>query len=464
MNRVTRVLIVLLSITVVALPALAATFEFHGDLNHRFNLYSNHAEFYSGAGSLEKGVANTKQVGKEGSNTTWGDIKYRLWTTAATNDGKVKGVYAIELGALRFGQQSKAGTGFSGDGVNIETRWAYTDLQLPNSDTARVKIGLQPFKVNSFVWNETAMGVVFNSALSDTKYQLAWMRGKEFFNSDDENQDSVDALSARFDLKPAEGTKLGLFVLFQHSNPTGAPGAVDAGGYEIKKLGDVDIDLYTLGVDGGTKAGDIFINWDALFQTGSIDNAAFTGLNGAATGDFDLSAFLLHGDVGINLGTTTVTFTSWYASGDDNENDQNFDAFIATDVDRFESVVLFEGGYTDDNYGTERPYILDKGLFLNKIAVDYKVNEKLQVGGAVLYLMTAEDIEYVDDNAAAQANSDIGVEIDAYGSYKLYENVELAINAGFLAAGDAMDAFEDDRDGSGEEDIYRITSRLRYKF
>ena len=40
----------------------------------------------------------------------------------------------------------------------------------------------------------------------------------------------------------------------------------------------------------------------------------------------------------------------------------DFDAFLSTDVDRFDSFVLFEGGYTDDNYGTERPYILNKGF------------------------------------------------------------------------------------------------------
>ncbi len=231
-----------------------------------------------------------------------------------------------------------------------------------------------------------------------------------------------------------------------------------------KRLGDVALDIYTIGIDGGLKSGKFFANWDAMYQTGSVDNADFLGLNGSASGDFDLSAYLLHGDIGMNIGATKVTFTSWYASGDDNENDNKFNAFMSTDVDRADSIVLFEGGYANDTYGTERPYILDKGMFLNKIAVDHKVNDTVKVGVAVLYVMTAEDIEYVDDNGNRQANNDIGLEIDASISYKIYDNVELALNGGYLVSGDAMDAFEYNRDGKGEENIYRVTSRLRYKF
>lgn len=466
MSRFMKVLVALLAITAVAAPAMAATFEFHGDLNNRFNLYTNKSGFYGQGNALEKGIANSKVVAKDDSNTTWGDVKYRLWTKASTNDGKVTGVYAIELGAMRFGRTGTGksrGAGYSGDGLNVETRWAYTQFQLPGVESkARVTIGLQPYKVNGYVWQETAAGV----KLTGDMYELAWMRGKELFNSSttaDQDQ-SGDSFSARVNLKPAEGTKLGLFGLYQTQNATGAVGAVDAGMYGLKQFGNVDFDIVTLGVDGGLTAGTIFVNWDAIYQSGEIRNAAFTGLNGTASGDFDLNAYFLHADAGINIGASRVTYTTWYASGDDTDDDQDFDGFLSTDVDRFESVVLMEGGYTDDNYGTERPYILNKGLFLNKLAYDRKQTEKLKFGVSAIYLMTAEDIEYVDDNGALQSNSDLGIEFDAYVSYKLYKNVEFAINGGYLFAGDAMDAFEADRDGDGEENIYRITSRVRYKF
>jgi hypothetical protein len=326
-----------------------------------------------------------------------------------------------------------------------------------------VTIGLQPYMVNKFLWSETAAGVKFTTDL----YELAWIRGKELFNSStttDSKLESGDSLSARFNLKPAEGVKLGLFALYQHQNASSTASAIDAGKYSVKQLGDVDMNLYSFGVDGGLTSGNVFVKWDAIVQSGEFNNTGFTGINGTATGDFDLTAFLLHADVGVNLGASRVTFTSWYASGDDDDTDQDFNAFMSTDVDRFDSIVLMEGGYTDDNYGTERPYLLNKGMFLNKIAYDRKQTEKLKFGVSALYMMTAEDIEYTDDNGNAQSNSDLGLEFDAYVSYKLYKNVEFALNGGYLVAGDGMDYFEVDRDGDGEENIYRITSRLRYKF
>ncbi len=453
--------------------AMGATFSFHGDLNNRFNLYSNRVDFYGSAGSLEQGVADTKVVGDKETNTTWGDVKYRLWTEAATNDGAVKGVYAIELGAMRFGRGGTGksqGAAFSGDGLNIETRWAYTDFQIPGVESkARVKIGLQPFSVNKYVWQETAAGVLLDGAAYGANYTLAWMRGRELFNSGNgDNNESLDSFVGRVDLQPTEEIKTGLFVLYQHENADGPQGAVDAGKYGLKQFADVDMNIYTLGVDGSfvtpTSYGNAFVNWDAMYQTGEFDNVAFTGVNGGATGEFDLSAYFLHGDVGVNVGRSRITYTAWYASGDDDANDKDFDAFLATDVDMFDSIVLFEGGYTDDNYGTERPYLLDKGLFLQKLAVDHKATDKLKFGVAALYLMTAEDIDYVDDLGRSQSEDQIGVEVDGYVSYMLYPNVELAANAGYLFGGDALDFFEINRDGDSQEDLFRSTARVRYKF
>lgn len=463
----------LMAIVLSAAPAAAATFEFHGDFNNRFNVYTNHSDFYSSAGTMENSIVddtntlnrdNTKVIGSDERKTTWGDIKYRLSTEVLSDDGNIKGVYAVELGAMRFGRNDSRGGGatYSGDGVNIETRWAYTDFVLPNTEDARVKIGLQPFALNSFLWNETAMGVAFSNRVDDMKYQVAWMRGKEHFSGDND-QDSSDAFSARFDIKPAAECKVGLFALYQRSDPN-SNGAIDAGTYEVKKFDNVDMDLYTVGADGKASMDNFFMNWDAMYQFGDIDNTSFTGLNGNATGDFDVSAFLVHGTIGMDMGATRISYTTWYASGDDDDSDSDFDAFLSTDVDRADSIVLFEGGYSDDNYGTERPYILNKGLYFNKVAVDRVCSDKMKVGGALLYMLTAEDVEYTDDNGNSRSNDEIGFEVDAYATYMIYENLEFSLNAGYLFAGDAMDVFEAEQNGNSDEDIYCLTSRVRFKF
>jgi len=136
------------------------------------------------------------------------------------------------------------------------------------------------------------------------------------------------------------------------------------------------------------------------------------------------------------------------------------------DVDNFDGVVIFEA-LTDDNYFSERPYLLDKGFIMNKIALDYKVTPKLKVGAAGLYMLTAEDIKYTAaENSAAVSENSVGFEIDAYFKYMLFKNVEFAFSAGYLLAGDAMDYWEETaiQNGSADEDILKLNARVRYKF
>jgi hypothetical protein len=83
-----------------------------------------------------------------------------------------------------------------------------------------------------------------------------------------------------------------------------------------------------------------------------------------------------------------------------------------------------------------------------------------------MYMMTAEDIEYTNATGGSESEEDIGFELNGYLKYMLYKNVEFKINAGYLWAGDAMDAFEtgSDRDGSSDENIFGSSARIRYKF
>ena len=63
--------------------AQAVKFEFHGDLDHRFTVFTDQVRF-PGSAELVDGSANDNI----------GEVKYRLWTTAATDDDQVKGVFA----------------------------------------------------------------------------------------------------------------------------------------------------------------------------------------------------------------------------------------------------------------------------------------------------------------------------------------------------------------------------------
>jgi hypothetical protein len=469
MRRFALLLGVLLAVGIAG-SAQAVDFAVHGDLISRFNLYTDQAKMFRGSETISSSPFSGRVIEKDGIDESWGEIKYRMWFEASTNDGKVKGVYAIEVGSTRFGfdlagppaSTGKSGGGaFSGDGVNIETRWAYTDFQLPGvASKARFMIGLIPFTVNSFVWDETVMGVQFKGAAGPVDLTLAWVRGREDFNDDtnDKTFEDLDAFLARVDFKPTKDSKAGLFALYQGRNPGSdtIAGFTPASHYQVKLLPAVDFDIYTLGTDGSwtipTGFGNAFVNWDLIYQGGSLDdNTAISR---------DVSAYFAHADVGVNFGKARLTYTVWYASGDDNPVDDKIKNFMSTDLDRADSIIFFEGGYTDDNYFTEAPYILDKGLFFNKLALDCKASDKLSLGAAVLYLQTAKDLTI----GAGKKEKGLGTEIDAYLSYMLFADMEVAINAGYLIADDGMDAFETVQDGKSDADVFRSTARVRYKF
>ena len=474
MKRLKFALVVLIVLGLTA-PVLGAEFAFHGDLNNRFMLYTNQSGFYSGAG--DNSTAAAKQLKDGGVSDAWGELKYRLWTEAATDDGAVKGVFAIEIGAVRYGRAGGTGAslggGFSGDAVNIETRWAYTDFQLPMVESkSRLRMGLLPFTANKYLWEETVGGVNLYGGGDNMDYQFSWVRGFEVQRTSTTAADDVDGYLARFNFKPGDGFNIGVFGLYTHggANGTGANGAISASGYEMKSFASaVDFDIYHVGVDGGFKSGNFFVDWDLIYQSGDLDNVTFTDSAGNVTANtsVDLSAYYARVSAGLKMGDLKFTYTLAYASGDDNGTDKDFDGYMAVDVDNFDGVVLFEGGYTDDNYFTERYYVLDKGMIMNKLALDYKASDKLKVGAALLYMFTAEDIKYTEAvNGTSVSESDLGLEFDAYISYMLYKNVEFAINAGYLLAGDAMDYFEEAsiQNGSSDEDIFRSTARIRYMF
>ncbi len=473
MSKKLGLIMIALLVVAFVMPSFAADVKIKGDFNNRFMVYTNHNDWLAS----EKGVIHNGTVAE-----TWGEAKYRMWFDASTNDGKVKGVYAFEIGGLEYGKPGSTGKSvggsYSGDAINIETRWLYTDFQLPWAcEKARIRMGLQPFKVNSYLWSETIMGVTSDFVAGPVDFQLAWVRPyRDPVKDDDSDVEDLDSFYARVNFKPVDGVKAGVFGLYMTGDPDESNPAnymtITSQNYQIKKLANnTDLDLYVFGTDGKANLGTFFVRWDLMYEGGSIDGANFSErYNGVdynksvMNEDFDVSAWFAHVDLGMNIDKMQFTYTFWYASGDDDGSDSDFDGFIAIDIDRSDSICIMEGGFTDDDYFTEKDYMLDKGMIFNKLAFDFKADKKLKLGASLLYMMTAEDIEYIDNNGKKRKENSLGVELDAYLKYKLYDNLEFAVNAGYLFADDAMDFYEVDRDGSSDEDIFISTCRVRYKF
>jgi len=471
----------------IVFPVYGFNIKINGDINNRFEATNNAESIstyptgsknndfsYDNGTNLSKApgsgfLGNTDDdSGGESNNAQFGETKARLWVTAASDDNKVKGVWAIEVGALKYGSNASVGKGsggaLSGDGVNTETRWLYAGFQMPGIEhDSRLRAGLQPVKVNKWLWTETAMGVRYFGKTALVDYDVGWMRAQDNLTDDDQNDNAV---YARLTFKPESvDMKLGVFgVYFSQGEDTTSAYDLstvpyDGTGASSSNLYD-QTDIY-LGVDGKWNIGKFSLNWDAIFQFGDVE---FTEnvVNGGTDNELDRNGYFLHLDVAHQCTKALKsTLTWWYASGDDNPNDGDADNYDNIDSDVGGSVIIFEDAITDDNEWTDAPYLLDKGFQMVRFRMDYAFTGKLTTSLALNYMLLAED--------ALNGENDVGFEVDLYAKYKIWKGLTFNVAFGYLFAGDALDAFASNATAANgfngdADDIYRLTGGFRYKF
>lgn len=451
-------------------------FSFHGEFDHRFILYTNQinftpsnkartsltttasgtrADLWPWEGTVPPGSppgtrpeilsghAQTEEPPDlprlDGVADTLGEIRYRPRMEVRTRDGFATGLIELELGGIRFGASGQfRGGSFSADGVNIETRLAFANL---NFSEHHLTMGLIPFNANHYLWNEATAGIQLAGPLSDLlSYRVAWVRGREDRRRPEDvlrleepppgGLSDMDGIHARIDATFGD-SRLGAFALYQF----GAQDAEDqfpfgtfvyAEGYSLFQFPTVDFNLLSAGVDGQLNFGGAFIRFDGIFQAGTFRNVNFFAADnfrenfGNAEADAlarelcpqDTAGALLPAEVLDNLSTvaisptgmcspeitqtafaarlqagyelptgTTITGTFSYVSGDDNPADTDWGGFLSTDVDVFDSAIFHQGVLANDTVHRQDPYLFDKGYLLAKVLVEQRLGD-LTLGAA----------------------------------------------------------------------------------
>ncbi len=478
-------------VCLMAYPAYAVDFKIHADINNRFEVTNNaeaiasytngsktndwsiyyggteYAPYLRGHGFLGNTNDDSGEAtGDDSNDHFYGETKARLRFEFTTDDNMAKGVWAMEVGALKYGAGGSIGRshggGLSGDGVNTETRFLYVDFQNPLvSHSSRLRLGLQPIKLNKWLWTETAMGVRYFGSTQMVDYEAAWVRAQEDFTNET-NDD--DAFFAKVTFKPKWedlSLKVGLFFCtLSQGNDTSNLYDPDGNAYGGPSF-TYDQDDYYFGIDGGMQWQSFFANWDFIYQWGSVDFDENVVENGTDD-SLDRSAFFIHTDIGYHWTPRfTTTFMFWYASGDDDPNDGDADNYDNIDTDVPGDVVIFEQQVTDDNSWTDAPYLLDKGFVFFRLKADYQVTKKWTIAPAVAYMQLAED--------TYNGDKDVGWEMMLFSKYNIWKNLNFNFAAGYLIAGDAMDAWTSDASSANNydgdaDDMWRITAGIRFKF
>ncbi len=447
----------------MATTASAFNFEFHGkmwqtiggtdnDQALQSKLKSGKTNYFGYSNAAGDEQLNVKGAEKksyydilgddEGNSIDFGLTKARLRFEGNTDDGRAKFVYGLEVGSVNWGDKNK-GFGLSGDGINQETRFAYAQIQIPGtSQNHYLRAGLQPTKINHWVWTETAAGLTYHGKANDAKWMAGWYRGDEDRAG---NSSDNDYFLVKGSTKITSDFKMGLFGIY-----------VDAGDEDTYGITDIDFtegshdqyddETYYLGLTGELN-GPIFGSFDLIYQGGDIK------FDTAGIQDLDHSAYLGDLTVGYKFDDRFKLYANFlYVSGDDDYSDSDADNFNSIDVDVKVGIILTKDSLLGDcdRFVTDSPYIMDQGLINYSLTGEYQLNQENHFRAAIRYLQLAEDFALGDD--------EIGTELDFWYKYKYNKNVALRFEAAYLFADDAL-AFEGDAD-----DLYTVAAGIQFKF
>ena len=442
----------------MAASASAFSFDFHGTMWQTLGGTDNEAALQS---KLKSGKTNyfayNDQLNVKGAEkagyydvmsdnntaTTFGLTKARLRFEGTTDDGRAKFVYGLEVGTVNWGEKDK-GFGLSGDGVNQETRFAYAQLQVPGlNQNHYVRAGLQPTKINHWVWTETAAGLTYHGKAGDSKWMAGWYRGDE--DRAGNNTDN-DYFVLKGENKITSDVKLGLFGVYVNAGNEMTYTVTDLD-FTAGTEDEYDDETFYVGLTGELN-GPIFGSFDLIYQGGEVD---FTD---SAIKDLDHEGFLGDLTVGYKFTDKFKMYGNFlYVSGDDDMSDDSADNFNSIDVDVKVGIIFTKDSLLGDcdRFVTDSPYIMDQGLINYALFGEYQLDPKNHFRAAVRYLETAEDA-YLDDD-------ELGTEIDFWYRYKYNKNVTLRFEAAYLIAGDALDTSEGDAD-----DMYTVAAGIQFKF
>jgi hypothetical protein len=118
-----------------------------------------------------------------------------------------------------------------------------------------------------------------------------------------------------------------------------------------------------------------------------------------------------------------------YLSGDDDPNDEDFDAYVQVADNRvFGEIADFYHGLVsndtiDEDFG---------GVHIFNVDMEAALTDRLNTALEAYYFLAAEDDNYGGED-------DIGFEVDAYLNYEITEDLAGMLAAGFFAPGDAAE-------------------------
>jgi len=435
MKRLLLCLVVLMAVFALVMPTYAAEMKVNGIWNTKAYAVDN----YDGYDDTDDSYQYVTQ-------------RMRMYFNFIASEN-LKLVYKNEIdfqwGDSAFVTNRNDGGGRGGDSVNLETKNIYLEFMVPDTPV-KASIGLQGITLHKgwFVSDDFS-AAKFDMNFDPVSITAYWagLAGLERGDTDSSNDWWHLVASGAY---KAENMDARLSFAYE------------------KRTNDVtsanqpkDDDLYML-------MGEFNMSFDmvSFFVIGASNFGEADGDGASAATNRDYSGYM--GNVGVNVALDMATIRAQviYASGDD-EGDFD-DDFQALNGQTFSWSELMSDGYTydlnpalDQIGGSNHP----SNMYAVNVGADFKPTDTTTIKLDVYYIGMVEDRTVAGDD-----EDEIGIEIDARLTQKIYDTLSLTVIGAYLFAEDGYGVYNGDPDagaaqasGSGD-DAFQVGVGLDFKF
>jgi hypothetical protein len=429
MKRLLICLVALIAVFALVMPASAAEMKVNGIWNAKAWARDN----YDGDDDTDDATQYVTQ-------------RFRsYWNWIASENLKLvyKNEIDIEWGDTGPQNGRNSGGGLSGDSVNLETKNIYLEFMVPDTPV-KATLGLQGITLHKgWFISDDAGGARFDMNFDPVSITAYWIGVDGLEANDSVSSDDVwqAAVSGAY---KAENMDARLSLAYQRNDN-------DLTSNDVPESDD----LYLLMGEFGMSFDMVSFDIVAATNFGEVDS------DGA--GDRDYEGFMFAGSVDIALDMATITVSGAYVSGDDEGDlDEDFQGLAGQ---TFSWAEIISDGYSYDRNaslaqigGANRP----SNMYYVAAGVDLKPTDTTTIMFDVYYVGMVED-----RTIAGEEEDEIGIEVDARLTQKIYDNLSMTIIGAYMFAEDGYgvyDPADPNAASNSGDDAFHVGLGLDFKF
>lgn len=415
----------------VAVPAMALDFKFSG--SYRVRMYS-----VDGIGAEAATVAGGPFQKTNSNARNQADLRFRPYFIVEDDNKNIMSAWRLEVGDVTFGDTAggtvgrSSGGAVASDGVNIETKWAFIDFQIPFGVPARLRAGAQGFYLpKGIILDDDALGVSIYGKTGMLSYNAFWYAVNERANAGTQAiagaaavgpaNDDIDIYSLKLDFNLTKAFMPYVYGVYRHGSVIESVSAVPTNS-------SASSDGYWFGIGAAGSVG--VMKYDADFVYGYDEPHLVDGVGAVVK----RQGWLLDAGVEFPIGPVALGLRGMYGTGDN--------ADTLTKNEDFPSIRNSTGGLSS-SYGPKNRQIFWDSAGSPYFQGNYQNSgqNSWAIGGYIEYypvkaLMTRLTYYYI---GAPKSNtnfytgkSTIANEITLLAEYKMYTGVKVWGLAGIL--------------------------------